>query len=398
MLASFRVRCAASSSLTALVGVRERIYMNCERARELFSEYLEGELDRAVAEVLRGHIDHCSSCRREFEGLKQAWSLLEALPQVEPPASFRHDVVMRAARIQHQELRPQRNREKWFTWDYVFGRLIPARAIAIACAGAALAVLLLRVPPTAYEQIAGMFNPAPEEISMPQVSANALASSPLSMEIERKQKWQSRKVGRNTVWVTVDRKDNGNGTTLCKVMLELNQDALLYDDNTHRIGAQVYLLPANKFSFEDLSTASPEWQGSILSDQPVVIPVIYDQSQGGSVNILVAWKIRHREFAHVIFIPSNRFSQSRDMFDLSKPSGGFARGGDNLYSALQMIAMEYGVPIVANAYLPNKVSAVSIGQQSLDQELFQTLKPAKLDWLSADGAIYVDKPYEIGQP
>ena len=375
--------------------------MNCERARELFSGYLEGGTDRGFAADLRGHLGQCESCSREFELFKQTWHLLGTLPEVEPPSNFRHDVIMRAACTQHEELQSARRSVFAVNWDLLLTRLVPARAVAIACAGAVLAVILLRVPPSAYEHFAGMFNPRVDiesvESNRP---ANAIEASPLSMESELKHEWQSRKLGRNTVWVTVSPKDNGNGATVYRVMLSINKAALLPDETTQRIGARVYLLPGNKFTVEDVKAAVPEWDGSILADSPVlvpVMPVIVAQSQGrvASVNLLVTWRFRHRDFAYIIFIPTQRMPSSRDVFDFSMGGAGFARGGSDLYSTLQTIAQDYGVPVIASAYLNRHLPVIRFGTEALDETLMQTLKPVGLDWLFADQAVYVDREYDV---
>jgi len=374
--------------------------MNCERAKELFSEVLEDSTASDVTAV-RGHVDECASCRREFDLFRQTWYMLGTLPEVEPPSGFRHDVVMRVARAEHERTRRAKHGAFGLGWDFLFGRLVPAHAIAIACAGAALAVILLKCPESAYEHFAGMFNPGVQigESTATQRPANAIEASPLSMQSERKREWQLRKLGRNTVWVAIDPKDNGDGTTLYRLMLSINPDALLPDETTARIGARIFVLPPNQFdAAKTVESADPEWQGSILADSPVLVPVIVDQSQGrtGSVNLLIAWQFRHRDFAYTVFIPTQTSASSaRDVFDFSVDRADFRPVGASLYSTLQSVARDYGVPIIANAYLTEKRPVVSFAEDSLDQALMQVLKPIGLDWLYADKAIYVDRKYDV---
>ena len=370
--------------------------MNCERARELFSEYLEGGVDHAVTALVRSHLDLCPACAGELNALKQTWSMLDAMPQVEPPCDFRHSVVMQAARLQHQEAK---SRQPGFVinWDAFLGRLAPARAIAIACLVAILAVLLLWVPPSAYEHVASIFTPSatvlnPVETPRP---ANAIEASPLSMEAERKQEWQSRTLDRNMVWISVSPKENGQGTMIYRVTLSLNESALRPDEVRQRIGASVYVLPPNQFSFEKTELSEPEWQGNILADSPVRIPVmLVDQAQGGSVNLLVTWRFRQRELAKIVIIPSRRSSKS-DVFDLSGGREEFTSGPTDLYSTLQRLATDYGVPVIAYAGLDQRLSVVSFGKASLEEALIQTLKPIGLDWLAVDGSVYVDRQYDV---
>ena len=370
--------------------------MNCERARELFSDYLEGGVDHAVAALVRGHLDQCPACAREVDALKRTWGMLDMLPQLEPPVDFRHTLVMRCAKLQHEQ---SKSKQAGFllNWDAFVRRLAPARAVAIACMGAILAVLLLWVPPSTYEHVASVFTPSatvinPVEQPRP---ANAIEASPLSMEAERKQEWQSRKLGRNTVWISVSLKETGEGTTIYRVVLSVNEAALLPDENSQRIGASVYVLPAKQFSLEEVKLMEPEWEGNILVDSPVRVPVmLVDQSQdASSVKLLVTWRFRQREFADIILIPSRKSSRS-DMFVLSS-GGGFGSGGGDLYSTLQTIAQDYGVPVIANATLDGNPSVVSFENASLEEALIQTLKPFKFDWLMADRTVYVDREYDV---
>ena len=370
--------------------------MNCERARELFSDYLEGGVDHAVAALVRGHLDQCPDCTGELDALKRTWSMLDMLPEVEPSVDFRHTVVMRAARLQHEQTKSRQGRFS-INWDVFLGRLAPARAAAIACTGALLAVLLLWVPPSAYEHVAGIFTPSATVINPveSQRPANAIEASPLSMEAERKQEWQSRTLDRNMVWISVSPKENGQGTMIYRVTLSLNESALRPDEVCQRIGASVYVLPPNQFSFEKTEFSEPEWQGNILADSPVRIPVmLVDQAQGGSVNLLVTWRFRQRELAKIVIIPSRRSSKS-DVFDLSGGREEFTSGPTDLYSTLQRLATDYGVPVIAYAGLDQRPSVVSFGSVSLEEALIQTLKPVGLDWLVADRMVYVDRQYDI---
>ncbi|MCX6374893.1 MAG: anti-sigma factor [Armatimonadetes bacterium] len=369
--------------------------MNCERGRELFSEYLEDGVDIALSAVVRDHLSECPACSREFDGFKQTLSVLNKLPEIEAPRSFRHDIVIRAAREQHERTRVAGRNSLASNWDALFGRFIPARAIAVACAMAALAVVLLRLPESAYVHFTSMFSPGVDITQS--VDTRSKMTSSLQMETPLKQEWVTRKLGRNTIWVSVSAHETGNGSTLYRVMLSINKDALLADETTQRIGAQVHLLPANHFGFSDVDSASAIWSGNILEDSPVVVPVIVDQSQGrsGTVNLLVAWTFRHRQFGSVVMIPTQRPGRSGGMYDFSASGGDFAQCESSLYSALQSISQDYSVPVIANAYLTEKPAVINLGRGDLNETLNEVLKPTSLDWLYANNAVYVDRGYDI---
>ncbi|HUV05681.1 MAG TPA: anti-sigma factor [Armatimonadota bacterium] len=373
--------------------------MNCERARELFSVYLEGSADTTLTAVVRDHIDQCRDCRREYELFRQTWCMLGSLPEVAAPAGFRHDVVMSMARVQHEHRKGARLGLLGSNSDFFLRRFLPVRTITIATAAAALVIILLRVPQSTYEYFAGMFNPGVRIVDSTgsERAPDAIEASPL--ESGRKLYWQTRKVQRNTVWVTITPDEGAQGTRLYRIALSINERALLPGVITARIGARVFLLPPNRFSPEDVESARPVWEGNILKNSPVLVPVIVDQSQGGvgSVNLLVAWTFRQRNFAYLIFIPARSRASAQSAFNL--PMGGRnLRQSDGLYSMLQAIAVDYGVPVIVNAYLEEKPSMMSFGTASLDQTLRDALEPAGLDWLYADKAVYVDRRYEVSPP
>jgi len=70
--------------------------MNCVDARQLFSPWLDGELDEASAVALRLHLEGCGECSRElalWEDMSQA--LRQARPDVVAPSGFAEGVMAR---------------------------------------------------------------------------------------------------------------------------------------------------------------------------------------------------------------------------------------------------------------------------------------------------------------
>lgn len=373
--------------------------MKCERVKELFSECLEGGSDHALIAEARGHINECPSCGQEFNLFRQTWYMLDTLPEVEPPASFRHDVVMRAARMQHERTRSARQGVFEINWQVLFGRTFPVRTLAVACASVLLAMILLKVPTSVYQVAMGVFNPGarivqPMEQPVPTSLANA--SSLDEYEADRKNQWMQRTVQRNTLWVTVMRKSGEDRAGLYRVKMAINPDALLAGETTARIGVRVYWLPANEFSLEAAETTGPVWEGNVLKGSPVVMPVIVDQSpsNGSSVNILVRYQFRGRKFSQIIFLP-NQTSSGGGMYSFPTAGVGLGQSDTSLYPMLQSISSEYGVPVIANGRLREKPSAVDIGSSTLTETLRKALRPVGLDWLSADGAVYVDWEYDV---
>lgn len=110
--------------------------MRCERAQELFSDYYEGSIQTALAVPLEGHLQVCTSCRDEYDGLKYVWPALDSAPVVDPPADFRATVWLR---IDAAEARRAANRKPFLSFDW--RTLFPRPAVGWAVA--VLVVILL---------------------------------------------------------------------------------------------------------------------------------------------------------------------------------------------------------------------------------------------------------------
>ena len=60
----------------------------CEKIRELFSPYIDGQLSSLERDAVRYHLEVCEDCRRELESLKRMVGLLHRLPPAPLPRSF----------------------------------------------------------------------------------------------------------------------------------------------------------------------------------------------------------------------------------------------------------------------------------------------------------------------
>ncbi len=63
--------------------------MNCERAQEALSAYLDGELDEPVARSVREHLDGCQTCAAEWVSLRAVAQLYREWPEPAVPADLR---------------------------------------------------------------------------------------------------------------------------------------------------------------------------------------------------------------------------------------------------------------------------------------------------------------------
>ena len=68
--------------------------MNCLKAEEQFSAYIEDELDYRAIRTFEAHLNACESCRQEFTLFRESLDLLHQLPQIEPSTDF--DTALKA--------------------------------------------------------------------------------------------------------------------------------------------------------------------------------------------------------------------------------------------------------------------------------------------------------------
>ena len=60
----------------------------CNRYQELFSEYIEGELDQNQKKDVETHLQSCSLCARKLSNINGLKQLLVALPRMKVSSDF----------------------------------------------------------------------------------------------------------------------------------------------------------------------------------------------------------------------------------------------------------------------------------------------------------------------
>jgi hypothetical protein len=62
--------------------------MNCTRAREKISAYLDQELDTASVRKLESHLHRCAECREVVRDFQQLNDMVLSLPRIDPGPDF----------------------------------------------------------------------------------------------------------------------------------------------------------------------------------------------------------------------------------------------------------------------------------------------------------------------
>jgi hypothetical protein len=63
--------------------------MTCQNIKELFPEFLTGELNQETKERVQSHLASCDSCREELENLSAIWTKLGVIPEEQPSSEVR---------------------------------------------------------------------------------------------------------------------------------------------------------------------------------------------------------------------------------------------------------------------------------------------------------------------
>lgn len=63
--------------------------MTCQNIKELFPEFLTGELDKETQERVQSHLATCDSCREELENLSAIWTKLGVISEEQPSGEVR---------------------------------------------------------------------------------------------------------------------------------------------------------------------------------------------------------------------------------------------------------------------------------------------------------------------
>lgn len=67
--------------------------MNCEQARDLFSDLRDGSLHAGAREGIEDHLTGCLECRQLMEAFGEAMEALARFPEIEPPLDLAERVV-----------------------------------------------------------------------------------------------------------------------------------------------------------------------------------------------------------------------------------------------------------------------------------------------------------------
>ena len=129
--------------------------MDCGRSRECLSQYLDERLSQREMRWMAAHLEGCSACRAEFDGLRVTKTALQHEPVPPPAAGFWTGMHARVREECASLPAPRPDPGAWLRALGQGWRLPKAVTAAAVAAGLVLAVLSARPghPPAARDEI-----------------------------------------------------------------------------------------------------------------------------------------------------------------------------------------------------------------------------------------------------
>jgi len=137
--------------------------MQCDRAQEFFSDYLERTLDRPMTVAIESHLAGCVNCREEVEVLQSTFLALDSLPEVEPPADGAWQVMMAIRQQRAAEYEAERRKAPTFLeWLRTLNPMGVAMGASLATLVIGGSLLVTGIPHAKYERLGlGISTPGP---------------------------------------------------------------------------------------------------------------------------------------------------------------------------------------------------------------------------------------------
>lgn len=78
--------------------------MDCEKIRDLFSEYIEHQLEEEDIALFEKHMEKCQQCRNEFYKFEKMIIRLKAIKDIEPPKELKDKIMKKVVSEENKKL------------------------------------------------------------------------------------------------------------------------------------------------------------------------------------------------------------------------------------------------------------------------------------------------------
>lgn len=336
--------------------------MKCEKAQDLFSSYLENDMDSAQRSAFEQHLAECPSCEARYDRFHATVMLLEETPEVKTPPAFHSAVMMRVEQARHAT--PQRVRWWDIDWQRMFTVQVRAKAVAAGVAVMLILGTVVMLSPVS-NITAGLF---PGRGDATNIGENVEAPpGPLPPYTYR--------------GVEADYALPGSGMNLSVTVQSTQGQGGVYDlklepNGNSSIDYAVYLRSGAPGS-------SPISEGTLGAGHGARIPVIVSEpTRTRAVVTEIEWTYEGRRHTSYVFLPS-KFDQDAATRELSVS----LRGAD-LYEAVGKVSAAYGIVIVSPGDLGDKQLDVTNQSGAAQLVLSRVTNEAGMHWQKLGSSIY----------
>lgn len=303
--------------------------VNCEKWRDLASEYIEGTLTEPMASAMGEHVRSCASCQADEVALRAILREINTLPEVDPPQFF-HENVM-AAIEREQARRPAG--PWWKTLLPQVGRTAAGTLVAGGVIAAALFGIVL-----------------PGEMNNVQTAGPpAISLLPGTNEdTEKRAESGVLRISRRTIEL------NGRGPTF---------NFNFWLENADRGTVRV-----------DIAGVKDSYRFNLVPNREETLQIPFDVAAGKStIDLRVFWTVDGESHSRYIFLPIPREEE-----DLPRERQAFGLPVTDILSTAREIASRYGVPISLDDISPTAQVAVIARDETAEETLRRTLDPLGL--------------------
>lgn len=156
--------------------------MQCHDALELFSDYVTGQMERALQVAFEAHLQQCRACREGMQSFRVVWEELNQLPRVEAPASLHERILAQVEREQNRPTALAVGKGGRFSWQLLWRpQVLAAAALVVIVILAGLQFSPVRQAALGLpDKLFGWLHPTPKTsgVPLPHVTWQPNASQP----------------------------------------------------------------------------------------------------------------------------------------------------------------------------------------------------------------------------
>jgi hypothetical protein len=342
--------------------------MQCDRAQDQFSEYIENALSPAMRQVFEQHLSTCAACRSDLEQLRVAYTLLdEGLPILEPPPTFRASVLNA---IREQPV-PETFLTRVRSWFAPTGAALSRRVPAIGVVAGAILVAFAGGTWLSSHNIHVGSQP-PQDLN----DAALIPWAPVPVDVQND----------GGILQGVRSYASADGKTYHVFGLHLPARMPATDATAYVVQSPAAL--TDDAALQNPSDATKAWSGSVEPGVSIQVPVavVSNVPAGTTMTFLVEWNDASGAHKEACILPISD----------PAPQPMVVEPGEPLYQALQTVAVAFRRPLLLNdAAVAELTQPISQGLDNTDTTLNDSLAdlviPSNLSFQEEkDGSYLID--------